>query len=872
MHSDRLPWTVVPSRYDIWIEPDLSSGTFAGDETVEVTVHEAVSEVVLNAAELRLQQVTIQNDSRRVLSGTVTLDEERDQACLRFPEALAPGKWRLSLTFTGILDGKLRGFYRSKAKPPRIQAQAKGEGTNDADAGTEDNVLAVTQFEATEARRAFPCWDEPAFKAVFQVTLVIPEGLTAISNTRIVSEELLPETGKKAVRFAPTIRMSTYLVAFVVGRLEATEAVRVDGTPVRIWCVPGKRHLTKFAQEIAAFSLRFFQDYYGIPYPGDKLDLIAIPDFAFGAMENLGAITFRETALLVEERVATHAELARVADVVAHEIAHMWFGDLVTMAWWNGLWLNEAFATFMEMVAVDAWKPEWERWATFSASRAAALEVDGLESSRAIEFEVVAPRDAEAMFDVLTYEKGGAVLRMLEQYLGPRVFRDGVRRYLADHQLQNAETSDLWRALGKTSNERISEIMEGWIFHPGYPMISVKRDDRDGAVCFSQHRFTYLERGTDVSPLWQIPITFRARVDGEVRSLRLLLSSAEERVALPGRFDWIVANEGGHGFYRVRYAPDLLERLASMPFEVLTAVERFNLVNDMWASILAGISPIHEYLDLTARLKDESDRNVWAALVASFAYLKRIVAPSDQPLLEALTRDRLAPVVSRLGWDPLLGERELVRQLRGEMLQAIGTLGNDAAVQARARELYARYRQEPSAIDPSIVTALLAILARSGGEADYDEFLERFKTAQTPQEEQRYLYSLAGFRQEGLVRQVLRLTLSGEVRTQDAPYLVRSLLMRVDAREEAWRFVKVNWETMERQFPQGGLRHMCEGITALATPMLEADVREFFNSRNISLGGKTLEQYLEQLRIAVSFREREAVGLVNYLSRFAELR
>jgi puromycin-sensitive aminopeptidase len=361
-------------------------------------------------------------------------------------------------------------------------------------------------------------------------------------------------------------------------------------------------------------------------------------------------------------------------------------------------------------------------------------------------------------------------------------------------------------------------------------------------------------------------------VDGEVRSLRLLLSSAEERVALPGRFDWIVANEGGHGFYRVRYAPDLLERLASMPFEVLTAVERFNLVNDMWASILAGISPIHEYLDLTARLKDESDRNVWAALVASFAYLKRIVAPSDQPLLEALTRDRLAPVVSRLGWDPLLGERELVRQLRGEMLQAIGTLGNDAAVQARARELYARYRQEPSAIDPSIVTALLAILARSGGEADYDEFLERFKTAQTPQEEQRYLYSLAGFRQEGLVRQVLRLTLSGEVRTQDAPYLVRSLLMRVDAREEAWRFVKVNWETMERQFPQGGLRHMCEGITALATPMLEADVREFFNSRNISLGGKTLEQYLEQLRIAVSFREREAVGLVNYLSRFAELR
>ncbi len=866
MHSYRLPWSVVPSRYEIRIEPDLPSGNFTGAETVEVTLQEPVSEIVLNAAELQIHQVTIQDDRGGVLPGTATLDEKTERARLRFPQTLRQGAWRLSLTFSGILDGKLRGFYRSKVKPLRSQVLAEAiAAVGDRE---EETLVAVTQFEATDARRAFPCWDEPAFKAVFQVTLVIPVGLTAISNTSVVGEGLVPGTRKKEIRFAPTIKMSTYLVAFIVGRLEATEAMSVNGTPVRIWCVPGKTHLAKFAQEVAVFSLRFFQDYYEIPYPGDKLDLIAIPDFAFGAMENLGAITFRETALLVDERAATHTELVRVADVVAHEIAHMWFGDLVTMAWWNGLWLNEAFATFMEMVAVDAWKPAWERWATFGVSRAAALEVDGLASSRAVEFDVVAPKDAEAMFDVLTYEKGGAVLRMLEQYLGPTVFRDGVQRYLADHQFATAETSDLWRALGEASNLPIPAIMEGWIFRPGYPIVTVRSDDQGRTLRFSQRRFTYLDGAADASHLWQIPINFRVRVNGEIRSMRLLLSSTEERMALPGQIDWIVVNEGGHGFYRVCYAADLLEKLVEAPFDILSPIERFNLVNDVWASTLAGLSPLGEYLELTARFRGETDRNVWTALLASFAYLNCIIPPSHRPLLEALVRDRLGPAVSRLGWAPLASESELVRQLRGELLLAMGTLGDDAAVQAGARDLYASYRHDPSAADPDVVAALIAVLAHSGGEAEYAQFLEKFRMAQTPQEEKRYLHSLAGFRDQGLLQRTLDLTINGEVRTQDAPYLVRSLLMSVAGREQAWRFLKQNWERMERQYPQGGLRRMCEGITGLATPALEADVRGFFSSKSISLGGKTLEQYLEQLRIAVALQERESAALATYLARF----
>jgi puromycin-sensitive aminopeptidase len=859
----RLPRTVVPTRYEIRLEPDLKTFTFVGAETVEVVIQEAVTEIMLNAAELQIQTVRLQDSRGKTLHGTPVPEETTERVGLRFSESLPPGSYRVSLEFSGVLNDKLHGFYRSTirpAGPQSLSGQTDGGG-----AGT--SVLAVTQFEATEARRAFPCWDEPAFKAVFEVTLVVDQELCAISNTGFKSETPMPGTGKKVVRFAPTIKMSTYLLAFVVGKLEAIEGEPVGGTAVRVWAVPGKRHLAGFALGVAAFSLRFFEDYYAIPYPGDKLDLIAIPDFAFGAMENLGAITFRETALLVDEKSATHAEQERVADVVAHEIAHMWFGDLVTMAWWNGLWLNEAFATFMEMLAVDAWRPDWGRWVSFGVSRAAALLVDGLQSSRAIEFEVIAPKDAEAMFDVLTYEKGGAVLRMLEQYLGPAAFRDGVRKYLADHRFGNAETTDLWRALGETSGQPIPSIMDGWIFRPGYPMVSVRLEDGGRALRVSQRRFTYLGDESQPSDLWSVPINYRVQVSGEVRNLCLLLASAECRVELSGQADWVVVNEGGHGFYRVRYSGDLRAKLTEDPSRILAPIERFNLINDVWASVLAGLAPVREYLDLTGQFQEEDNRNVWSALVASFAYLQRVIAPSSRPGLEALVRDRLGPAVSRLGWRPAADEAELTRQLRGDLLRAVGTLGNDPVVQTTAREISARCQDDPSAVDPNVVPAVIAILAHGGTAADYEAFLERFKTAKTPQEEQRYLYSLAGFRQPELLRRTLELTVNGEVRSQDAPFLVRSLLMNVHAREMAWAFVKEHWSDMERQYPSlSGLRRMCEGITGLSTPELEEDVRRFFASKNISLGGKTLDQYLEQLHIAVVLASRDGEDLATYLA------
>src|SRR5215471_4891019 len=382
----RLPKNVEPRRYEIRLEPDLKAFTFKGDESIAIAVLEPTTDIVLNALELEIDSATVEAAGKR-LRAAVAMEPEKERVHLRLSESLGPGEYTLKVAFRGILNDKLHGFYRSQYT----------------DTAGRTHVLATTQFESTDARRAFPCWDEPELKASYKVVLVVDEHLAAISNAGEESARKLAG-GKKEVTFKETMVMSTYLVAFIVGEFEATRLVDA-GTPLRIVYVPGKADLTPFAQWIGRFSLKFFADYYGLPYPGDKLDLIAIPDFASGAMENLGAITFRETALLVDEQNSTRSELERVADVVAHENAHMWFGDLVTMKWWNGLWLNEAFATFMEMLAVDAWKPEWRRWDSFTVSRAAAMQVDGLKSTRPIEFPGERTEEAAGMCDVLTYER-----------------------------------------------------------------------------------------------------------------------------------------------------------------------------------------------------------------------------------------------------------------------------------------------------------------------------------------------------------------------------------------------------------------------------------------------------------------------------------
>ena len=527
------------------------------------------------------------------------------------------------------------------------------------------------------------------------------------------------------MRFAPTMVMSTYLVAFVVGPLEATEPLDVDGVPLRIVHPPGKAHLTAFALEVGAHALRFFTDYFGLPYPADKLDLVAIPDFAFGAMENLGCVTFRESVLLVDPAQAARVELERVADVVCHEIAHMWFGDLVTMRWWNGIWLNEAFATFMEVLAVDAFRPEWQRWVSFGVEREAAMAVDGLHATRPVEFPVGRPEEAQGMFDVLTYQKGGSVLRMLEQFLGADVFRDGIHDYLRTHAYANTETADLWDALERSSGRAVRSIMTTWIDQGGYPLVRVARRRLAPPVPLLLRR----------RARWRDRVTLagadpRSRSRPPRRGTRGVPPRGVRRDAGRRRPDRLV-NAGGSGYYRVSYPAATLERLAGTLGE-LAPLERYNLVSDTWAAALAGQAPLADLLRLARAMADggEEDPSVWSVVIGALGLFDRVVPDADRPILGGATRSLLAPLESSLGWEPRADDGERTPALRASVLRTLGTIGDDPATKAEAAKRFAASVSTP--LHPDTESAVLEIVGSEGGTREFEAFLEHYRNPGQP--------------------------------------------------------------------------------------------------------------------------------------------
>ncbi|MEY2422262.1 MAG: puromycin-sensitive aminopeptidase [Acidimicrobiaceae bacterium] len=844
----RLPRTVIPTRYVLTLEPDIAGAIFSGQEAVSVEILEPVSEIVLNALALEIDEAWIeQADGGERRAATVTLDKSTERAHLALDRVAEPGAWVLHARFRGVLNDRLVGFYRSTFT----------------DHGGPEQAIAVTQLEATHAREAFPCWDEPDFKAVFSVTLVVPDGLTALSNAGELSNQPLGD-GRRQVVFADTMKMSTYLVAFVVGPLALTPPVDVNNTPLRIAHLPGKEHLTTFAIESASFGLQFFADYYGIVYPGDKCDLVAVPDFAFGAMENLGCITFREVLLLVDPKRATHPELQNVADVIHHELAHMWFGDLVTMKWWNGIWLNEAFATFMEIKCSDAFRPDWNVWVNFGLSRTAAFDVDSLSSTRPIEFEVVSPRDAEGMFDVLTYEKGAAVLRMLEQYLGETEFRDGIRHYLTTHQFGNTETTDLWDAIETSTGEPVRQIMDSWIFQGGYPVVEVELVG-PRTLRLRQERFRFAvddERAANDEPLWAIPIRFTYS-DGNERSTdRVLLSSREQDVELPADVDWVHVDTGGSGFYRTRYVGELRRRLTAHVGELLP-LERYNLIDHEFACTLAGTSTAAEFCDLARSFGDDTELSVWQRLSTAFAALDRIIDVDTRPRLQATVRAIAAPALHRMGWSTSEGEADVDRQRRSCLFELLGTTGADDDVRARARSLHEAYLKSSDDADPELVAAALTVIADSGTADEFQAFVARWRGADNPQEELRYLYALPRFHDDASFDQLLELSLT-EVRTQNAPFLLGRALTNRTHGPRGWEFVRKNWSAILERFPSSTIVRMAEGVKWLtdAAP----DVEAFFAEHPVPQGTKTLAQHLERLRVNVAFKEREHAALAKALS------
>ncbi len=831
----RLPTVARPTRYDLRLIPSLPGATFVGTVTIQLDVEHDTPWLVLNAAELTIANCTVDG-----VQATWSLDEATDRLIVTPSSPISAGTSTLAIEFAGILNDKLRGFYRS--------TYVDEDGVQ--------QVIATTQMQSTDCRRAFPCWDEPEFKAVFGVTLDVETGLTAISNGPEVERQEVD--GRTVIRFADTMVMSSYLVAFVVGRLETSETIDVNGIPLRVVHVPGKGHLTEFGLDVGAFSLRWFEEYYGIKYPSDKVDLVALPDFSAGAMENLGCITFRENLLLLDPATSTQNEREVVADVVSHELAHMWFGDLVTMRWWNGIWLNEAFATFMEIAACDAYRPDWDRWTSFGLERTVAFETDSLASTRPVEFEVRSPADCEGMFDVLTYQKGGALLRMLEQYLGVDRFRAGVSHYLRTHSYANTETNDLWDAIEATSGEPVRRIMDSWIWQPGYPIVSaslVTATDGSTALSLSQQRFRFEADDSADHPVWAIPVHIR---NGGITTAILLDDvTLTEPVALADPDGPVIVNVGGHGFFRVDYADRLRSRIDAEVLASMTTLERYNLVDDAWSSTLGGRLSAVELLTLLDGFRDEPDHAVWQAVVIALRGLGRIVGEEATPAFQGRVRSLVVPALERLG-EPSDDDSDLTSKLRGLLVGAAGVLGNDVGTQARCREWYDAARRDASAVDPELAAAATSVVASTGDAEMYDQMLERFRTGSTPQEQLRHLYALTEFDDEELLLRTCEFAMSDAVKTQNAPFLLAQAIGNRHHGAAAWAFVRDHWDEANERFPTNTIVRMASGVRLLNTPAAVDDVQSFFATHPIAQAAKTLEQILERQRVNVALRTRDA--------------
>ena len=831
----RLPTHVVPSRYQLELEPDLTAATFFGSVVIDVEILEATDEIICNAAELEIKSASIQLSDGGRITPDYHLDDNTERLHLALTTDIAAGPAHIELTFSGILNDRLRGFYRSTYQ----------------DEGGTSHTIATTQFQSTDARRAFPCWDEPAYKATFATTLAVDAAHLAVSNTGVVRESL-SAPDRRRVTFAETMPMSTYLVAFVVGPLELSDPIDVDGVEIRVVHRPGRGHLTAYALNVAAHGLRWFSDYYAIPYPSDKVDLVAIPDFAFGAMENLGCVTFREVLLLIDPDNATQPELQTAAAVINHELAHMWFGDLVTMKWWEGIWLNEAFATFMETACSDAYRPDWQVWTTFCRGRSAAFATDALESTRPIEFPVRTPSEAEGMFDILTYEKGASVVRMLEQYLGVERFRDGVRHYLSTHAYANTDTSDLWDCLETTSGEPVRRIMDGWIYKGGFPLVELTETAHGVAV--SQRPFfldpasAFDASGSD-NRTWAVPLSIREHhVAREDRSERFLLDGPVATLTGHCVEDILTVNADASGFFRVRPTQGAIAAAVSGN---LTPSERHAVVDDAWALTVAGEISAPSFVETALGFVDETDLTVWQALAGSLGHLKRLI--DDEPKSAShYTRDvgTLANrALERIGVQPNGSDTDRVRELRATLVVLLGTVADDPEIIAASPQL--RHHR-----DATLATAALTVVAHHGGRSEFNEIRSASRQATDPQTEQRNLRALAHFRDTTLIDELLEAIVSGEVRTQDGPYLIRRALTNQEVGGHVWAFVASQWDLLTERFPSNSVAGMLEGIVMLDTSEHVAAVADFLAAHPVPQGAKQVAQHLERQRINAAFRSR----------------
>jgi aminopeptidase N len=858
--GQRLPRIAVPNNYHLTFAPDFAKDNFVGLETIQVQILQPTSKIVLHAADINFEDASISSGSTNQ-KAKVTLDETSQTATLSVDRTIEPGRAAISIRYTGILNDQLRGFYLGRE-----------------DSGQK---YAGTQLEATDARRAFPSFDEPEYKATFDIAVIADQQYAVISNAAVVSDRAGPGEGKHTVRFATTAKMSCYLVAIVVGNFEYMEG-SADGIPIRVYTVPGKKKLAGFALETAKQSIRYFNQYFGIRYPFGKLDLIGLPDFAAGAMENTGAILSRETSLLVDEQNATFFQKRLVAEDMAHEIAHQWFGDLVTMKWWDDAWLNEGFATWMQTKSVAVWKPELNvlvddvLGADAFLGPEATMDEDSLLSTHPVHQPAETPGQILELFDPISYGKAAGVLWMLESYLGPETFRKGVHNYLQQHAYGSATSEDFWSSLTAVSNKPVTLIMSAFINQAGLPLVSIETKCRGNItnVTLSQQRYfadrSLFRAGSDES--WPIPICMKAGTDvrGRTQQRCVLLSKKQESVTLSGCASWVMGNVEATGYYRTNYDPAAVRALSQSLETVLTPSERIRLLGDEWASVRVGRQSIEDYLELVDGLRAEKDTAVIDMVTTQLGYIGRyLVSDRDRASYERWVRSLLAPLAQELGWHGAPGEGDERKALRAQVLLTLGATARDPEVLEKAGKLVKAVMEGSAAVDAAMADAVFQLAAINGDAAFYEKVLDHMKRPSSPEDYKQSLSVLETFEDPALLDRTLKLAMTGEVRAQDAfggNGVIVGVMANPAGERLAWDFVREHWEEIEKKLGgYNGSGSLVAATSSFCDPELRDQVKDFFSAHHIPDAERTLRQSLEHINNCMGLRAQQSRQLASWI-------
>ncbi|WP_242342468.1 M1 family metallopeptidase [Anaeromyxobacter terrae] len=839
----RLPLHLRPLRYEASLSVDLEGKRFAGTERIELSSAEVADEIVLHAAELDVTRAVLHAGGRALEAAAVTPVAASETVILRFAEPVPSGGSWLELAWSGRMSPGLRGLYLA------------GPG------------LCATQFEAADARRVFPSFDEPGFKATWRLTIEVPAGGAVLSNGAPEGEEVLPG-GRRRVVFAETPPLPTYLVALVAGGVEGFPPVNVRGVPVRTWASPEKLPLTGFGQDVAVEVLPRLEDYFGAPYAFGKVDQVGLPEFEAGAMENAGLITFREVALLLDPQTASLAQKKRVAEVVTHELAHQWFGNWVTMTWWDDLWLNEAFATWMAFKVVDQWNPAWRVWLEFDQGKAAAMHLDALRSTHPIRAEIRDVNAAGEAFDLITYEKGGAVLRMIEGYLGAERFRDGIRIYMQRHARGNAVADDLWGALAEASREPVVELANGWIGQPGFPLVHVRREGR--VLTLEQRRFFSEGSAAADDTVWPVPLVLRHGEGERMTEQRYLLRERRAEVELAGADApaFVCANAGATGFYRVAYDAAGLEALGQN-LAFLAPAERIQLLSDEWALVRSGEREVGAFFDLVTRFGGEEDHAVLDELVARLSAIEyRLLGDGERLRFAALVVTLFGPRLAACGWDAVQAEPDDVRLRRAAAVRALGVVARSAGVAQEATVRLDRWiAGDRGALEPNLHDPAVAMAARGGDLARLERFRGLFAKETDPAFRRRWLLALASFEEPALAARGVDLVFTDEVPLQDVASFVAALLANRTARRPFWERLRADWEKLHARVKGAPmlLRRVVEAMGALVERRELEEAEAFLAAHPLDEARQAIAQTLERLRQDVALRERTQAAIGRWL-------